>query len=327
MTPYFICGLPRSQTAWIANYLTFEDSFCFHDALKDCQDGISRLRGIMEAVGASYVGNSDPANALVQDGLIKEFPNAKWVVIDRPFSEVRRAVDALGMDSSRLHYLQGKIEELRLKVSPLVVPHGALHESIKDIAKFVDPGFRYCEARHKMLVHLNVQTDVSWAKEQIATRGEGIAKQFEPVNLSQDCKEFLDLMKELCSPDPYAFIWYQQLINVALAWDHIIDGDAQDPQAFDAAMYAVTTDWMINPFVKKYADYLAPTIASATSSWKHSYTEGASKDNAYRIYSDVAGAIAFVLGGNKRVVEFMPRVRALVDKLCQEDEIRDGGRK
>lgn len=323
MTPFFVTGLPRSRSAWIANYLSYGTTFCFHDALKDCQAGVSRLHSIFD-VKANVVGNSDPANALVQDKLIERFPGAKWVVVDRPFNEVKASVEALGVDTAPLYRLQLKIEELRLKVKPLIVPYGALDSSIKDIARYVNPEWHHPEARHEMLVHMNVQTDVAWAKSEMAKRGPGISHLYEAPRSSIANDEYMKLVEELCSPDVFAFDWYKQLLNAALMWDHLVDGDAADPLVVNRVMEFLITEWPINPFLKKYGEHLMPAMVAAIDAWKFSYRDGISKDFAYLVYADVPCAIAFVLGGNMRVRQFMPRIRELVLKLRLEDDVKDG---
>ena len=36
MSNFFVVGLPRSRTAWLANFLTYEDKFCFHEGINGC---------------------------------------------------------------------------------------------------------------------------------------------------------------------------------------------------------------------------------------------------------------------------------------------------
>lgn len=86
-TTYFITGLPRSRTAWLANLLTYGCSFCWHDAVK-----FGGVRGIVEAMERAYqmprvsvAGNSDSSLSLVQSELFLLYPMARWVIVKSDF--------------------------------------------------------------------------------------------------------------------------------------------------------------------------------------------------------------------------------------------------
>jgi hypothetical protein len=319
---FFICSLPRSRSAWIANYLTFGDCFCGHDLLKDCQHSVDELDGLLPCV--RYRGIADPGAALAQDKLIEAFPLAKWIIIERPFIEVERAVKNLGVDAAPLHMVQSKLEELRAKIDPVVIEFDCLNASIKNIAHYIDPQWRFNKERHDMLVRMNVQVDLEIGLKEI--KNVKLMKDFaEPVTMTKANREYLDAVKELCN-DKDAYSWFESLIDAAVMWDHIKDRDGLSPVLVESVMYRLTHEWPINPFIRKYGAYVVPTIAAATSAWKYSYTNNAPKELAYLLYSEIPAAIAFILGGTERVIKFMPRIRELVQQMCNDDMKRDGGR-
>jgi hypothetical protein len=83
MNPFFFTGLPRSRTAWLANYFTYGPSFCFHDGLRFCRR-ISDLRKMFDELSAfTCVGDSDSGLLHVATHVNVEFPTAKWVLIER----------------------------------------------------------------------------------------------------------------------------------------------------------------------------------------------------------------------------------------------------
>lgn len=319
---FFIASLPRSRSAWTANYLTYGNTFCLHDGLKDCPEGVHQLMSLVPEV--KFVGDADPASCLMQDKLISEYPQAKWIIIERPFQDVKDAVNKLGVDSSQLHVVQTKLEELRGKVDAFVVPFDILDYSIIDVAKFIDPDYQPREARHKMLTGLNVQVDIK--KIQPVPSPEKIAEMVEPIVLEKSSQEYLALLSEMCGPERHAYVWMEQLVRTALVWDHFIDKDAVNPDLVNYVMESLVTEWPLNPFLRKYAESLIPTVVAAISAWKFSYTEGVPKDFAYNVYSDVPAAVAFIIGGNKKVQQYMPRIRNLVKTLCADDMKRDGGK-
>ena len=58
MSKFFITGLPRSRTAWLASFFTGNNSFCYHEILRvssGFDDAIRKLSHRKEM----YVGNSD----------------------------------------------------------------------------------------------------------------------------------------------------------------------------------------------------------------------------------------------------------------------------
>ena len=84
--PFFVTGLPRSRTAWMANFLTWRDSFCHHDLLSECEH-IDNLRGFLQVTAkdndCQFVGTSDSGLCIWHRELLELFPAAKVVVIRR----------------------------------------------------------------------------------------------------------------------------------------------------------------------------------------------------------------------------------------------------
>jgi hypothetical protein len=54
---YFITGLPRSRTAWLANFMTYGSSFCYHELLRE--RGAAGMLEAMTSDRYDHVGNSD----------------------------------------------------------------------------------------------------------------------------------------------------------------------------------------------------------------------------------------------------------------------------
>lgn len=86
MTPFFITGLPRSRTAWLANFFTWRESFCHHDALR-MGLSVEALREQLESVPARYVGDSDSGLVMFAEQIVKEWPDARWLLVQRPVRE------------------------------------------------------------------------------------------------------------------------------------------------------------------------------------------------------------------------------------------------
>jgi hypothetical protein len=81
---FFIVGLPRSRTSWLAAWLThYPRSFCFHDGLKDCA-APDDLAEKFRLTGADICGNADSGLPLFHERLAELFPEARYVFIERP---------------------------------------------------------------------------------------------------------------------------------------------------------------------------------------------------------------------------------------------------
>lgn len=86
---FFITGLPRSRTAWCANFMTAGDAFCYHDGLANCRtlDDFARK---MDAHPVS--GDSDSGLVFFVDELRDRYPDAQWAVLRRDPAEVVRSL-------------------------------------------------------------------------------------------------------------------------------------------------------------------------------------------------------------------------------------------
>lgn len=91
---FFIFGLPRSRTAWVANLLSFGTGFCYHEAFATL--GLNP-QGLMEEFNqwpAHYtVGNSDSYNLIEADWIFQNFPQAKFVYLHRSEEAVIRSME------------------------------------------------------------------------------------------------------------------------------------------------------------------------------------------------------------------------------------------
>jgi hypothetical protein len=84
MKSFFILGLPRSRTAWLANLLTTEKVHCFHDLLGLLP--FPELKTLFKQSNKEYTGAT---GTLPFDfGVLKGyFPDTPIVVIERPLDE------------------------------------------------------------------------------------------------------------------------------------------------------------------------------------------------------------------------------------------------
>ena len=82
MNHFFVTGLPRSRTAWLANFLTWQGTFCYHDALSFLSptDMVMRFKSLTLC---DTVGDSDSALTLHMSAITRFFPDANWLFVVR----------------------------------------------------------------------------------------------------------------------------------------------------------------------------------------------------------------------------------------------------
>ena len=158
---YYITGLPRSRTAWFANFFTYGDSFCYHEASKFWTHKKS-MADVMSGVDARYIGNSDSGLVLCFDKVINDNPAAKWVIVKRDQNEVerslRRIFNATYMDGI-LDIASRLLDRCAVATGALVVDYDALGEI--DVMRCVWahclPDIPFPEERWRMLSSMKVE--------------------------------------------------------------------------------------------------------------------------------------------------------------------------
>lgn len=161
---FFVTGLPRSRTAWMANFLTHPPvAFCYHDLLR-VDPALKRLH----APGAKFVGDSDSALVLEPMRWVQKFPDARWVLINRPVSDCfesfskwfsgKRVYPGTPPDRgalARLFTLCARLVDQAEKVLPnvLIVDFESLdeEETIRRVWSWCLPGVDFPLERWRML--------------------------------------------------------------------------------------------------------------------------------------------------------------------------------
>jgi hypothetical protein len=303
MFDFFITGFPFSGMAWIANYLSYDKMLCHYG---EPSPDLARCAGIVGVSGSGLL--------LMQDRLIKENPNAKWILIDRSHSDARQAFrdHNLPVDQT-LTDMGYKIGELRLKTKVYIAPFDALHSLISDIARHIDPGWTCPKSRHDMLVKMNIE---------VAPPVSHKAKPAEAPRPTKTQLAYYEVLREICNSNNNAYRWLCQAIPSASIVDHVVDGDLIDFKVFDHVVKGVLLEWGLNDFFLKNSRYLIPVMSAAMSAWQFSVGD-MKRVKHYDIYSELPCAVGFILGGQQLVDRFSPKLRQLVAQLMDEDNRRD----
>ncbi len=76
---FFVTGLPRSRTAWLANLLTTDRTLCFHEPIEP----IDKLFNPAWAGGYAAIGCSDSMLVMRFEELSDAYLQAPWLYVQR----------------------------------------------------------------------------------------------------------------------------------------------------------------------------------------------------------------------------------------------------
>jgi hypothetical protein len=160
--PFLICALPRSRTAWLANFLTHGAVHCAHELSEGAADAaaiVARMQRRRE--GIRFRGNSDSAQMLVLPELLELLPRAALVVIRRREEAVADSLTRLGFPAARavVRELGRYLEAAAQTPGAFVLEYEDLQSesALRALQAHVAPGEPFDRERWLMLRHLNVQ--------------------------------------------------------------------------------------------------------------------------------------------------------------------------
>jgi hypothetical protein len=92
----FMLSLPRSRSAWMAEFLGPYCVASMHNPLQQCAS-IDELKTKIDALPPGRVFVSDVAAVMFFDQLVAQFPGAQFLVVHRPAHEVEHSMRVLGV--------------------------------------------------------------------------------------------------------------------------------------------------------------------------------------------------------------------------------------
>lgn len=97
---FYITGLPRSRTAWLANLMTNKDSFCFHEPVKYVQQSTQEIEEYLDekTMDYRYTGVCDSSIPFYNDNSFIN-PDEPLLVVVRPIEEVIESMKKLNGQS------------------------------------------------------------------------------------------------------------------------------------------------------------------------------------------------------------------------------------
>lgn len=157
--PFLIVGLPRSRTAWLANYFTYGGIHCYHDLLLEV-DATKLLKNI-----APYNGVADSALCLFPELVLnaESTGQVNILVVDRNINEslssLRVAMDTENINGDPDNIITVAMygfEQIKRFTKGMVVNFYDIDNSIRDIHKHLTPTIPFNQHRHELLRHMKV---------------------------------------------------------------------------------------------------------------------------------------------------------------------------
>lgn len=124
---FFVTGLPRSGTAWMATFLSgCPGVTCVHEALRD----LDRIEDLPAALpDEPFSGTADSGLPFFLEEVEAIFPDAPWVLLDRAEAASRASLTAfLGQEPPPGLYEALRAPLARIREKALVIPFEELTE-------------------------------------------------------------------------------------------------------------------------------------------------------------------------------------------------------
>jgi len=104
---YIVVTPPRSRSAWLATFLTYHNSYCFHEVIPEVAN-IRELPAFFNRVDFPHVGTVDNGAAHFSKKLLETFDEraCKFVVIRRREAEVFKALADINLPTT-VEYVKG----------------------------------------------------------------------------------------------------------------------------------------------------------------------------------------------------------------------------
>jgi hypothetical protein len=301
----FITGLPRSGSAWIANYLSYGDTMVLHDAWKSYAPDVLKVKfSMFKDIKAG--GAADAGNLFLLSEIDKEFPDAKWVLITRPQEEIEASCKNIKFPlvdfTQRLKILINSREVLK-------VPFKEMFDRADEIGRYIHADFKCPSWRKSQLKILNVQ--LNWGRVSDQFQVPQIIKEVD--TLTPNKMAYFKLVREICNDDPHAVRFLAQARDASELYRRLNEKKPIDIEKAKETLEAMATEWLVSPFLRNFSQAIAPAVMAALEKYQNE------KDLEYcPIDIDLLTVLTYIFRGNEGVKEYMPKVRELSDKILKE---------
>lgn len=322
---FFVLGMPRARTAWASVFLTGRESFAFHEGIAGCVN-MEAFRARLEARPEPVVGDVDALLPFHSEALFEMFPEARYGILTRFPDEALESLVAAepGREEETRAAWPAYMERYEAAIAGL-----ARHQIVRidsselDNASSAKGFYEFLTRRDfdlgawEKLGQLRVTLDPMSRNESFLTMpppdGPVAVKPVLSEAMTRTNDAFLALLQAVIGDDN-AFAWVRQSFAVALAWDHVTDGDPVGRAELMAALQFPVLHWPENPFWIQHRESCVTAIRIAHDIWKRG---GA--DNEMAVYSIVPKTAAVLMGRRAVWEANESRVTALIHQIYKED--------
>lgn len=147
MSNFLILGLPRSRTAWLANFMTSQDIFCSHEGLNGCVT--------LQQYKDKFTLNSGDSNTgLALFDFEDQFKDFKKVIIDNTIdASVKFALTHYGVDTTETMTV---LSERLSSLDGLHVAFNDINDRLEEIWDYITPK-QFDNSRAEMLINFDIQ--------------------------------------------------------------------------------------------------------------------------------------------------------------------------
>ena len=96
--PFIVLSLPRSRSAWLARFLSYDGKRCGHDLATQC----GTMKEFAALFDSDYAGTAETGAVVGWRAIRRLLPNARIVVVRRPVPEVYASLARFGLASPLL---------------------------------------------------------------------------------------------------------------------------------------------------------------------------------------------------------------------------------
>lgn len=199
--PFFFIALPRSGTAWLSNFFTWGETFCFHDALFGVRS-MHEYKHVLGRTGHSRVGSAETAALYLMPAIYQHFPDAKYVFVSRPISDVKASLDRLGIMAKNLDNMAELFAWGARNIPSLIVEFDRMFSqtAIDEIWRFIGLEGKPPFHRLELLRNVHVEDGI----------GSGFGRFADPAVVAESQERFQSLIASVQRTPPADQAPYQE---------------------------------------------------------------------------------------------------------------------
>lgn len=183
---FFIVSPPRARSAWLANFMTWGPSFCYHEIVPEVPS-ISLLRPLFINNPFSVVGAADNGIAAFSKKLLETFPEAQYVIVYRERTEVFEELNRLHVSG-----VDKYVDDIYAGMQYIVQQRpDALQVHFNDISRSIIKIWEHCAGpipeewdhafweRSTQLERMKIELDLKKEKQRLIALQDNIERLFE----------------------------------------------------------------------------------------------------------------------------------------------------